>query len=209
MTEYSIIIPYYDSIEYLEETLKSIRKTLADRTYEIVLVNNASNDLVARHNVILGIDNVINLNKNYGFAVAVNIGLRAATGKYKIVINSDVIFAEQDWAKKLVDKVKPGVGLVGPSKAMRNNDYGQAVSLWCTLFTDEALEKVGYLDERFFIYFEDDDYGLRLRNAGLSIQSVNMEVNHLQSKTEFDNPSKIFKESHQKFIDKWDLDVVL
>lgn len=30
----------------------------------------------------------------------------------------------------------------------------------------EALEDVGFLDDRFFMYWEDTDYGLRLRKAG-------------------------------------------
>jgi GT2 family glycosyltransferase len=36
----------------------------------------------------------------------------------------------------------------------------------CLMLRREAIEKVGLLDERFFMYLEDLDYSLRLRNAG-------------------------------------------
>lgn len=37
------------------------------------------------------------------------------------------------------------------------------------LITPEALEKVGYLDEKYFMYFEDLDYAKRLKGAGLKV----------------------------------------
>lgn len=37
----------------------------------------------------------------------------------------------------------------------------------CALFIKkELVESIGYLDERFFLYYEDADYSLRARNAG-------------------------------------------
>jgi GT2 family glycosyltransferase len=36
----------------------------------------------------------------------------------------------------------------------------------CLMLRREAVDKVGLLDERFFMYLEDLDYSLRLRNAG-------------------------------------------
>jgi GT2 family glycosyltransferase len=36
----------------------------------------------------------------------------------------------------------------------------------CLMLRREAIDKVGLLDERFFMYLEDLDYSLRLRNAG-------------------------------------------
>ncbi len=37
----------------------------------------------------------------------------------------------------------------------------------CLLMKRQALEKVGLLDERFFLYWEDVDWCLRLRAFGL------------------------------------------
>src|SRR5581483_3692677 len=42
----------------------------------------------------------------------------------------------------------------------------------CLLMTRTALERAGLLDERFFLYWEDADWGLRVRAAGLSLAVV-------------------------------------
>jgi GT2 family glycosyltransferase len=39
----------------------------------------------------------------------------------------------------------------------------------CLLMTKEIIEKIGYLDERFFLYYEDTEYSLRARAAGVEI----------------------------------------
>lgn len=39
----------------------------------------------------------------------------------------------------------------------------------CLLMTKEVIEKIGYLDERFFLYYEDTEYSLRARAAGVEI----------------------------------------
>ncbi len=43
------------------------------------------------------------------------------------------------------------------------------VSGACMLVRQEAVEQVGLLDERFFLYFEDNDWCLRMRRAGWSV----------------------------------------
>ncbi|MGH7698256.1 MAG: glycosyltransferase family 2 protein [Candidatus Dormibacteria bacterium] len=42
----------------------------------------------------------------------------------------------------------------------------------CTLLRTAAWEAVGPLDERFFLYYEDADYGIRLGAAGWSVECV-------------------------------------
>ncbi len=42
----------------------------------------------------------------------------------------------------------------------------------CTLLRTSAWEAVGPLDERFFLYYEDTDYGIRLGTAGWSVECV-------------------------------------
>ncbi len=45
-------------------------------------------------------------------------------------------------------------------------DRGGWLNGSCVMLRPDALREVGTLDEQFFIFFEDTDLGLRLRNAG-------------------------------------------
>lgn len=45
----------------------------------------------------------------------------------------------------------------------------QSVSACCMLIKKIVLEKIGLLDERFFIYYEDSDFCLRARRAGFKV----------------------------------------
>lgn len=54
------------------------------------------------------------------------------------------------------------------------------VSGACMLVRREAIEQVGLLDERFFLYFEDNDWCLRMRRAGWRIvYDPRFEVAHV------------------------------
>lgn len=39
----------------------------------------------------------------------------------------------------------------------------------CILLTKEIIDKLGFLDERFFLYYEDTEYSFRAKNRGISI----------------------------------------
>jgi GT2 family glycosyltransferase len=39
----------------------------------------------------------------------------------------------------------------------------------CMLISERAIDRVGLLDERYFLYLEDADYAFRLRQAGLGV----------------------------------------
>lgn len=89
----SVVIPVYNAAEDLRRCLDSLRAT-AGGLYELVLVDNASaapaRKVIASARGAVRIRNAANL----GFAKAVNQGLRAATGEYIAVVNSDVAFFE-------------------------------------------------------------------------------------------------------------------
>ncbi len=58
------------------------------------------------------------------------------------------------------------------------------VSAACLMLRKEAMDKVGLLDERFFMYLEDVDYCLRLRQAGWKLFYLPMvEIIHLSGRS--------------------------
>lgn len=42
----------------------------------------------------------------------------------------------------------------------------------CALFPRETIEKVGYLDERYFAFYDDAEYAVRIRRAGMETYVV-------------------------------------
>lgn len=100
----SIIIPFYNSEEYLEESIASA----ASQTYEsldIILVDDGSPDNsidIAQHAADL--DNRIRIvrKENGGLSSARNAGLSVAEGKYVIFLDSDD-FLEKDAVRKLAE----------------------------------------------------------------------------------------------------------
>lgn len=87
----SIIIVNYNTMKLTEECIQSIYKFTSEISFEIILVDNSSNDGSKEHfrndNRILFIEN----SENYGFGKANNIGLTYAQGKYILFLNSDTI----------------------------------------------------------------------------------------------------------------------
>ncbi|HSS96351.1 MAG TPA: glycosyltransferase family 2 protein, partial [Terriglobales bacterium] len=60
----------------------------------------------------------------------------------------------------------------------------ESISGACLMLRRKAIANVGLLDERFFMYFEDMDYCLRLRNAGLKLYYLpHGEIVHLVGKS--------------------------
>lgn len=89
----SIIIPGYNVEKYLEETLDSLLRCKNREELDIIIVNDGSTDHTKKiageyeyHNE--GIVSVIN-KENGGHGSAINSGLRAAKGKYLIVVDGD------------------------------------------------------------------------------------------------------------------------
>lgn len=114
---YSIVIPVYNSSLFIENTLKEVTKAMDDTKlfYEIVLVNDGSNDdswkiinNFAKKNKFV---TAINLLKNYGQHIAVFCGLKNARGDYVITIDDDLQNPPQEIIK-LINKAKFGYDLV-------------------------------------------------------------------------------------------------
>ena len=104
MVNVSIIIVNYNVAHYIANLLNSIRKYVPDGSYEIIIVDNNSNEkdkqqlseLSKYHHV-----KYIQLDKNYGFSKANNIGAKQAHGKYLLLLNPDTLLIEDSLKKVL------------------------------------------------------------------------------------------------------------
>ena len=78
-----------------------------------------------------------------------------------------------------------GIGYNEPDTGQYNEDKITSYAIGAAmLFPREVLEKVGLMSEYFFLYYEDMDWGRRVRNAGYEIGYVhNAKVYHKDSVT--------------------------
>ncbi len=97
----SIIIPNWNGKDLLADCLGSLNKqTFKD--FEIILVDNGSSDdsieYISNH---FPKTKVIKLDKNYGFAKAINSGVKNSMAKYVVFLNNDTE-VDKSWLENLV-----------------------------------------------------------------------------------------------------------
>ncbi|HAX62074.1 MAG TPA: glycosyltransferase family 2 protein [Elusimicrobia bacterium] len=211
----SIIIVNYNTKTLLDECLGSIYRNPPTDDFEIVVVDNASEDgsVELVQNKYPGVKIVKN-EKNLGFAKANNIGIRISRGKYVILLNSDTKILNSS-LDKMLDYIDthPSVGIVGPKLIGEGEEIIQMSWHWyptifkeavqkilapqyiskykimrlvveflvrkkrnvelvpgaCMLVRKKVFDDVGLLDENLFLYFEEPDFCMRVRNAGWKI----------------------------------------
>ena len=111
----SIIIPLYNKVNYTRQCLDALAlNTDQSLGYEIILVNNGSNDETADYLRTLP-DNikVISNPKNLGFAMANNQAAKLAKGSYLVFLNNDTI-PHPGWLEALIAGIEQyGADIVG------------------------------------------------------------------------------------------------
>lgn len=91
----SIIIPHHAGKEILRNCLESIATHKGEHPIETILVDNGSSDGSVDYALEQFPEvHVMRLPQNRGFAVACNIGIERARGKYVVLLNDDAEVAE-------------------------------------------------------------------------------------------------------------------
>ncbi len=100
--ELSIIIVSYNSWEFLDLTLHSVEKALEGIPSEVIVVDNASSvDVVAKISQCYPSVIAVANQQNLGFSKANNIGLKIARGRFAVLVNPDIIVAEDTFERVL------------------------------------------------------------------------------------------------------------
>lgn len=142
MLDVSIIIVNWNTALLLIQCLGSIYKTGSRYSFEVIVVDNGSQDdsvsLVARDfpSVIL-----IQNDENLGFARANNQGLSVGKGRYFMLLNSDTIVlpGAVDTLIQVADS-NLGLGVVGPKLLNRNGTEQKSWSSFPS-FVSELMGK--------------------------------------------------------------------
>ena len=211
----SIVIVNWNTRELLHRCLDSICATVPPVSFEVIVVDNASEDGSADMAAERFPDAVLVRNAtNVGFAAGSNLGLQRASGRYVMLLNPDtevlggavremIEFADAHPRVAVV-----GPKLVNPDGSLQKNgrkfpvllrevlhitklyrfmtglfdrklDWGREdfnvpaqvdeVSGACMLVRRSVIDEVGTLDERFFMYYEEVDWCLRMKKAGWEV----------------------------------------
>jgi len=214
----SVIILGWGGEPYIGACLSALRR----QTYparEVIVVDNGSPD---RTGEIIEADypevRLIRTGRNLGVAGGNNVGLKAAHGQIRALINADVE-VKPDWLEQLARAMlaDPTIGVAGAKllypdgtiqfaggriespqgytshAGWHEPDRGQwdvagdvdFITGATLAITQQALEQIGYEDERFFpIDFEDVDMSYRARAAGFRVVLVPQAVAiHRESST--------------------------
>lgn len=228
----SIIIVNFNTEKLVHDSIESIKRNTRDISYEIIVVDNASNEKLKKIDGTKVIYNKTNL----GFSKANNIGIKEAKGKYILLLNSDTVIREgaidklYRFAKDNTDAgvVVPRLfntdGSIQPS-CFRLPTIGLAFKQYflngerlldkyfpkaetprtvecavmaCFLITPKGLDKVGKLDEKYFMYFEDIEYCKKINESGLKIYYLpTAQVIHLHGGS--GAPNRYLVESSKKY----------
>lgn len=112
----SIIIVNYNVREFLDQSLRSIRRASEGLDTEIFVVdNNSADGSVERVEEEFPEVNLIANRSNRGFSRANNQALRQARGRYLLILNPDTL-VQEDTIRTLVDYMdrRPDTGAAGP-----------------------------------------------------------------------------------------------
>jgi len=122
----SIIILSYNTKNYLEKTLASIKRKAE---WQVMVVDNASSDgsVEMLRKQFPGVEVIVN-SQNLGFAAGNNVGIKRAQGKYVMLLNSDMEIGDEA-LETLVAFLENHlqVGAVGPKLVLADG----AIDLAC------------------------------------------------------------------------------
>lgn len=127
----SIIIPTRNGEKLVRQCVESIRKKTTYEHYEIVLIDNGSDDRSAiAYFRALRDDGVIRLLEDprpFNFSGLNNEGVREARGEYLVFLNNDIEVITPEWLSELMSHAqRPEIGAVGAKLWYPNNTIQHA-----------------------------------------------------------------------------------
>jgi len=194
----SIVTVSYRGAEHLAKLLASLDRQI-DKDFDLHLINNSVEDgevikdLSGKYSFVRFIQNL----SNTGFAAGCNIGIRAALADksdWVLLLNPDTK-VEPDFVTKLKDELKNASGIVAlPINENGHTVYGGQIA-WlkptlshisdhsgilqntrmvyaiggAVAINRSVIQKIGLINENYFLYFEDVDYSVRVKRDGFSL----------------------------------------
>lgn len=118
MFEVSVVIPTLNGADLIESCITSFIRTVDSVEYELIVVDDGSIPEEKEKMRILAAQysfKLIELPFRHSYARAVNRGIEAASGKYLLLLNNDVIFQYTGWLTNMLQTMNDAwnIGIVG------------------------------------------------------------------------------------------------
>ena len=193
----SIVIVTLKSEKIIDECIKSINQNIP-----IIVVEHSDNkklkeDLEKKYNNL----KCILAKSNLGMGSGNNIGLKAANTDYVLLLNPDVLLedntieelflASQNLANfsmlAPLEKNFNNYGFLNKKKSNKNLEDApfevDFIDGFSMLINKKKFKEIGYFDEKFFMYLENNDLCKRSRDKGDLIYVIpKSKINHLAAK---------------------------
>jgi GT2 family glycosyltransferase len=199
-SEFTVVVVTYNS----SHCLHSLSGPLGKIQNLIVIDNASEDDLATQLKTVLPNARLIENSSNLGFGAANNRALAAVTTPYALLLNPDCLPTADFFEDILNAAAKfPTAAIIAPHLIRRNGtpevSYRWPATHWkpsgpkaegpcCVgfvcgavmLLNMEVMKDVGFFDETFFLYYEDEDLCQRVFMQGKQIVVVpDVEITHL------------------------------
>jgi len=203
-----IIVLFEESNNLVFNCLKNIQN------FKIIIIDNANNtNLKKEIESQFKIEKYVLNTKNLGFTKAANQAIKLCETDYILNINADC-FIEEKNIIKLIKSHKKYKNCFITSPTFYDDNLNLAYNAGtfdekqlskealkldgdvcvdkvlgsAILFKKKDMENLNFLDENFFIFFEDDDLCKKAKNKGMSIiQTFDSKAKHLHGQSKVKN----------------------
>lgn len=186
---YSIVLPAYVPEQLIDMTRKCLDSLKAtEEDYELVVIDNgscrAASQFLGRSNGA-DADHYIRYEEPIGYARAANIGLAVAQHDWLCVINTDIEWQSEGWLDQFRIDYEQTVGGVLSAMDDGRQEFVYDESWFSCWFTHrDVIRQVGYFDESLPFRFHDQDYAIKVHQAGLRVmRTPNVPVSHVNMAT--------------------------
>ena len=191
----AVVLNWHDPVR----TWSCVRNLLlSEQVGRVWVVDNDGDGTLTRHRDAVHDARVVvrPLGENRGFSGGMNAGLVPASEEFDFVlaINNDAAIDASSLAQLVRGlSEQPRGAAAGPLITLRDgrrsSSGGRLGRLWsiddglevrspdfltwaCLVLRSEALRDLGFLDDRYFMYWEDVDFGIRARERGWDLLVV-------------------------------------
>ncbi len=220
----SVVVPYYNRADTIDDTIASLQ-TQTFRDFEVIIVNDGSPEKESveklNHLDLDGLKARIINQENQGVAKARNNGIREASGKYIICLDSDDILVPTFIEKALcVLEARPDVALVtshmdvfgvvnevhknapyNPLELLTNNMVITAAAFRKEAWeaTDGYKSDIGYEDWEFWLSLSERGFWGKLIPEELFVYRTSLQSRYIDDKDVHWNNLKRIKTLHPEY----------